>query len=206
MAWQPGIFHNKVVVRAGGGMYYDRGELFSYFSPGYAIGTVTGGPFGVNQQLPFVNAPPARSTTQYLYQYYIPTCGGSGTAILRMPQGNLENPYGTSPHCRRRTIRKASDLNNYLPNATEIVNDYGQPISLGVYDRANKLPYTIQLHAGHPVAAAQRSGHRNRLRGQSRTSPGHSRALQPADDCIAHKPSAGGRTFQQKYSYGYTVS
>ena len=55
-AWQPEIFHSKVVVRAGGGMYYDRGELFSYFSPGYAIGTVTGGPFGVNQQLPFVNA------------------------------------------------------------------------------------------------------------------------------------------------------
>ena len=35
-------------------MYYDRGQLFTYFSPGYAIGTVTGGPFGVNQQLPFV--------------------------------------------------------------------------------------------------------------------------------------------------------
>ena len=50
------MFHSKVVVRAGGGIYYDRGELFSYFSPGYAIGTVTGGPFGVNQQLPFVNA------------------------------------------------------------------------------------------------------------------------------------------------------
>jgi hypothetical protein len=47
--------HNKVVIRTGAGMYYDRGELFSYFSPGYAIGTVTGGPFGVNQQLPFVN-------------------------------------------------------------------------------------------------------------------------------------------------------
>ena len=43
-AWQPQFLHDKVVVRAGVGMYYDRGELFSYFSPGYAIGTVTGGP------------------------------------------------------------------------------------------------------------------------------------------------------------------
>ena len=51
-AWQPAYFKSKVVVRLGAGMYYDRGELFSYFSPGYALGTVPGGPFGVNQQLP----------------------------------------------------------------------------------------------------------------------------------------------------------
>ena len=59
-------------------MYYDRGELFSYFSPGYAIGTVTGGPFGVNQQLPFVNASSCPTSSQSLYEYYIPTCGGNG--------------------------------------------------------------------------------------------------------------------------------
>ncbi len=58
-------------------MYYDRGELFSYFSPGYAIGTVTGGPFGVNQQLPFVNVSSCPVETQYYYLGYIPTCGGS---------------------------------------------------------------------------------------------------------------------------------
>ena len=36
-AWQPEMFHGKVVVRTGFGMYYDRGELFTYFSPGYCL-------------------------------------------------------------------------------------------------------------------------------------------------------------------------
>ena len=36
---------------------------------------------------------------------------------------------------------KSSDLSNYLPNLAAIA-DGGQPVSLGVYDRANKLPYT----------------------------------------------------------------
>ena len=170
-AWQPEMFHNKVVVRTGGGMYYDRGELFSYFSPGYAIGTVTGGPFGVNQQLPFVNASTCPTTSQSLYEYYIPTCGGNGgfgpPPDRPRRDGNLENPYGTTLQHAAPTNPKASDLSNYLPNAYSIENygtdsdviNNGQPISLGVYDRANKLPYTYQLHARHPVAAAQRPGH-----------------------------------------------
>src|SRR5271168_561311 len=94
VAWQPEMFHSKVVVRSGFGMYYDRGELFSYFSPGYAIGTVTGGPFGVNQQLPFVNASSCPVATQYLYEGYIPTCGGAGDGTAGSAvMGNLENPY-----------------------------------------------------------------------------------------------------------------
>jgi hypothetical protein len=159
-----------VVFRTGAGIYYDRGELFTYFSPGYAIGTVTGGPFGVNQQLPFVNTSQCPSSSQSLYQYYIPTCGGSGgfgppTGPPTAESGNLENPYGTVLANAAPSSPKASDLSNYLPNACSIVNqgyggvplvcpasgtnpngeviNNGQPISLGVYDRANKLPYTI---------------------------------------------------------------
>src|SRR5215472_512496 len=140
-AWQPEKFHGNLVVRTGFGMYYDRGELFSYFSPGYAIGTVTGGPFGVNQQLPFVTAQSCPVRTQYLYEGYIPTCGGAGNGTPQDAlKGNLANPYG-SLQTPPPTNPQASDLNKYLPNIAEIEN-YGQPVSLGVYDRTNKLPYT----------------------------------------------------------------
>ena len=149
-AWQPAYFKDKVVVRAGAGMYYDRGELFSYFSPGYAIGTVPGGPFGVNQQLPFVTAQSCPITT--LYSYYIPTCGGFApgasfddhfappTVAPTAATGNLANPY-TSVKSAAPVNPKSSDLSKYLPNLAAI-SDGAAPVSLGVYDRANKLPYT----------------------------------------------------------------
>ena len=145
-AWQPEKFHNKVVVRSGFGMYYDRGELFTYLSPGYAIGTVTGGPFGVNQQLPFVKTqtcPVGPGSTEVLYNGYLPTCGGGGqgNTAAAAAAGDLENPYG-STQSPPPTNPKASDLINYLPNLASI-NNGGQPVSLGVYDRANKLPYTF---------------------------------------------------------------
>jgi hypothetical protein len=138
-AWQPEMFHNKIVVRSGFGMYYDRGELFSYFSPGYAIGTVTGGPFGVNQQLPFVTDQSC-PIAQY-YNGYLPACGGgAANGPADQAAGNLENPF-TNVKSPAPVNPKASDLGNYLPNLASI-NNGGQPISLGVYDRANKLPYT----------------------------------------------------------------
>ncbi len=114
------------------GLYYDRGELFSYFSPGFAIGLVTGGPFGVVQQVPFVTTQSCPAAT---YQYgYIPTCGGGTSGSLEFPYTNVQSPAPTNP--------KASDFAAYLPNATSIT-DGAQPVSLGVYDRKNKLPYSI---------------------------------------------------------------
>jgi hypothetical protein len=131
-AWSPTRFNNKVVIRSGMGLYYDRGELFSYFSPGYAIGLVTGGPFGVVQQVPFVTAQTCPTAT---FQYgYIPTCGGGTSGSLEFPYTNVQSPAPTNP--------KASDFAAYLPNATSIING-AQPVSLGVYDRKNKLPYSI---------------------------------------------------------------
>jgi hypothetical protein len=132
-AWEPSMFNNKVVVRTGMGLYYDRGELFSYFSPGYAIGLVTGGPFGVVQQVPFVTAQTCPTSPNY-YEGYIPVCAGGTSGSLEFPYTNVQSPAPTNP--------KASDFAAYLPNATAITNG-AQPISLGVYDRQNKLPYSI---------------------------------------------------------------
>ena len=197
-AWQPALFHDKVVVRAGGGMYYDRGELFSYFSPGYAIGTVTGGPFGVNQQLPFVNASTCPISSTTFYEGYIITCGGSDA------QGNLAHPYGTSL-LKPPDNPKASDLSNYLPNAASILSG-GQPISLGVYDRTNKLPYTmnytldIQWQPRNDIAIE--IGYVGNL-GRHQVIP---LPFNQPNIATPSNPILGGTSHEQDYTYGYAVS
>ena len=131
VAWSPKAFDNKIVVRAGSGIYYDRGELFSYLSPGFAAGVITGGPFGVNQAPPFVNA--QQCGTTFLYSGYIPTCDPASGASLANPWGSTLGP-GPSGN--------PADISNYLPNAAAI--SAGAPLfSFATYNRANKLPYTI---------------------------------------------------------------
>lgn len=129
IAWSPSMFHDKVVVRAGTGMYYDRGELFSYLSPGFAAGVITAGPFGFNQTPPYVNAQLC-NPTQSPYMGFIPTCG---------PQG-FANPWGTT--LQPAPTGNPADISNFLPNAAGIMAG-DQLFSFATYNRANKLPYTI---------------------------------------------------------------
>jgi len=119
LAWSPKKFNDKVVVRAGWGLYYDRGELFTYLSPGYASGVIAGGPFGVNQSPPWVN-------TQKCSPYGYTVCSNFsapwGSALGAPPSGN------------------PADLQ--LPNATQIST--GIPLfSFADYNRRNKLPYSM---------------------------------------------------------------
>ena len=191
-AWSPRRFDNKVVVRTGFGMYYDRGELFSYFSPGYAIGTVTGGPFGVNQQLPFVNVQSCPIASRSLYSYYIPTCGGDnpyGPPNQRATdaEGDLAHPYGTAGLAAPNNP-KASDLIASLPNLADIQAATLPPVSLGVYDRKNTLPYTYNYTLDVQWQPRPRPRHRTRLCRQSRPSSGHPGSVQPAKHRVAHQP------------------
>ncbi len=119
LAWSPRKFNDKVVVRAGWGLYYDRGELFTYLSPGFASGVIAGGPFGVNQTPPWVNS---QACSVYGYD----NCS------------NFEAPWGTS--LGPPPTGNPADL--ALPNAQAI--SFGQPLfSFADYNRANKLPYTM---------------------------------------------------------------
>jgi len=131
------MFNDKAVVRAGTGIYYDRGELFTYLSPGFAAGTITGGPFGVNQTPPFVTSQLCPSSTATLYEFFIPTCNTDPTLGTTF---SFANPWG--PSLGPGPTGNPADITQFLPNARQIMN-FSQLFSFATYNRANKLPYTI---------------------------------------------------------------
>ena len=121
IAWSPKMFNDKIVVRSGWGLYYDRGELFTYLSPGFASGVITGGPFGVNQTPPWVNSQ---------------TCDPDGFGYVTCP--DFGNPWGTT----LGPGPSGNPKNLVLPNAA--VSSTGLPLfAFADYNRANKLPYTM---------------------------------------------------------------
>ncbi len=191
LAWSPKMFNSKLVVRAGWGMYYDRGELFAYLSPGFASGVIAGGPFGVNQSPPWVGS------QQCSIYGYTPCPGG-----FQNPWGNTLAPF---------TPGDPANLN--LPNAATI--ESGIPLfSFAVYNRKNKLPYTlnqtldIQWQPRNDLAidigyVGNLGRHEiipipfNQARIASPTNP----LCGPAAVC----PSPGTAFAAQSYTYGYSI-
>ena len=181
VAWAPKTFHDKVVVRAGWGMYYDRGELFTYLSPGFASGVIAGGPFGVNQTPPWVNSQ---------------VCA---VAYANCP-GGFENPWGSTlgPY----PSGNPADL--VLPNATAI-SEGAQLFSFADYNRANKLPYTlnqtldIQWQPRHDLAVE--IGYVGNL-GRHEIVP---LPFNQAQIASPSNPIRQGTPFEQDYTYGYSI-
>ncbi len=113
-------------------MYYDRGELFSYLSPGVAAGVITGGPFGVNQTLPFVSGQVCSSIGSF-YEGFIPTCDPASPT-----GGSFNNPWGTHFGPRRAAIPHRSCFPTPPPLKTA-----RSSFAFADYNRKNKLPYTL---------------------------------------------------------------
>jgi Carboxypeptidase regulatory-like domain/TonB dependent receptor len=124
LAYSPSFVRN-VVVRAGFGMYYDRGEYFTEFSP--PAGGGISGPFGVTVEEPFV------------------------VPFFAVPNATFAQPFGTAPPPPPPS--NLSTVQALVPNATNLTNQttpycnslgesFCSPLFFGGYDPKNTLPYS----------------------------------------------------------------
>ncbi len=116
VAWSP---MKKLTVRTGFGLYYDRGELFSYLSAGAGGGF--SGPFGVTLSPPFVSEVTA----------------GTGSTFA--------NPFPSAgavvPGSPAQFLAQLPNLAQTTTRTNPAGNLYG-PFIFSGYDINNKLPYT----------------------------------------------------------------
>ncbi|HEV2178245.1 MAG TPA: TonB-dependent receptor [Terriglobia bacterium] len=131
LAWSPSRLRN-VVVRAGYGLYYDRGEFFTEFSP--SAGGGFNGPFGVTLQPPFV-VPFLSPSGATLSQPF-------GATAPAPPSGNPSNFGALLPNLAQTSCPFAPN-NGGFPSCNNFPagNMFG-PFLFGGYDPANKLPYS----------------------------------------------------------------
>ncbi|MGA3295581.1 MAG: TonB-dependent receptor [Candidatus Acidiferrales bacterium] len=147
IAWSP---YKNFVVRAGFGMFYDRGEYFTELSTSAGLGI--SGPFSVTTQEPFTIPISADCGAAS------PTCSTGCTTALKCLSST---PFGTSLPAPPTSL---ADIAGLVPNMRAMagcnqasapglqqmgqpycnVNAYPPPRSFlfGGYDPANKLPYS----------------------------------------------------------------
>jgi hypothetical protein len=152
-AWSPKAFHSNLVVSGGAGLYYDRGELFTYLSQ--PAGGSIGGPFGVTESSPLVSVATGN------------TDAGSGLtlenpmgdlAFSTPAQGGIYTPPSSDPGVVGQALQ--SQLNEmtgtpsggyyaqFGKNCSGLQSQEGYflcttPLNFGIYDKNNVLPYTI---------------------------------------------------------------
>ena len=124
IAWTPS-FAKNLVVRAGYGLYYDRGEYVAELSP--SAGGGFNGPFGVTVEPPFV------------------------VPMLAQPGAPFSAPFGTAapppaPSSLADVSALIPNIANLIGNTTPYCTANGiancGPLQFAAYDPKNKLPYS----------------------------------------------------------------
>ena len=118
-------FLKNFVMRAGFGMYYDRGEYFTMLSP--SAGSGISGPFGVTTEQPFV------------VPFYAPA-----TATFESPFGTTPPP--PPPNSLAGIASEIPNIAQLIANTTPFCTSTGQsrcgPLQFAGFDPRNTLPYT----------------------------------------------------------------
>jgi len=142
-AWAPKRNEGRVVFSGGAGMYYDRGELFTYLSQPYGAAG-GGGVFGVTQAAPLATLVTGKGKTladPLGTPSYVPPSANPGNINTAL-QTQLNNMTGND------TIYDANNNPVTVPNcgALDSQEDYTActpTIDFGAYGNNNVLPYTI---------------------------------------------------------------
>ena len=151
-AWSPKAFHSNLVISGGGGLYYDRGELFTYLSQ--PAGSSIGGPFGVTESSPFVSVATGNTSSSSGLTLENPM----GNLAFNTPaQGGIYVPPSSNPGVIEQALQ--AQLNQMTGTHYRITANFGKncsgwqsqegyflcttPLNFGIYDKNNKLPYTI---------------------------------------------------------------
>jgi hypothetical protein len=151
-AWAPRQNAGKVVVSGGAGLYYDRGELFTYLSQ--PAGGTIGGPFGVTESSPLVSVATGLSNSGLTLENPL------GSLAFNTPsQGGIYTAPSSDPGSVAKALQaQLNEMTNY-PAMGSKYRKFGKdcsgwqsqegyllctsPLNFGTYDKDNVLPYTL---------------------------------------------------------------